>query len=262
MINSKQNRMRKVGYFAILATFVTAAAIYYWREDHGYEPGFLNELQSAHAYVENISQESSVFLFPDGQPTTEVIGTDEFSNHAVKYLMDSRPGRYRRAWGSGNIMVIQVKNFFLSGVDERRSIIANTSLPDFIQKDIVSSPHASGGCSAKLLQQFGWAVAGYILVDSHYHPSGSASERNCLLAGFDALDGLPLSNNSFELSSLPSAPVRRVVIDYVKACSREGISDAEPRIRSRYGISSLPSMKCVSDALLRDIDILQSQTAN
>jgi hypothetical protein len=62
-------------------------------------------------------------------------------------------------------------------------------------------------------------------------------------------------------SSLPSAPVRKLVIGYVKASSREDISDAEPRIRSRYGISSLPSMECVSDALLRDIDVLQSPTA-
>lgn len=148
MRSNKQDRMRRVGYVAILASLVTATAIYYWREDHGDEPGSLNELQSAHAYVESNSQESSVFLFPDGQPTIEVIGTDEFSNHAVKYLMDSRPGRYRRAWGSRNIMAIQVKDFFLSGVDERLSILANISLPDFIQHDIMSSPHASGGCSA------------------------------------------------------------------------------------------------------------------
>lgn len=207
------------------------------------------QLRQASDYVQALVPDTQIFLYPNGQPTTKIHADATFARAVSESLMRERPGRYRRAWGTEDIAIVAVENFFTADREARLRQLRDLPLPDFLKEGMLVLPESDLGCHAASFQQFGWAVGGYVLVDLGYYREDSKPAIDCVLAGFDAVDGMPLKGNSFDQALLPGADVRLVIVDYVRLCAHKGVSDAQDGLRSRHGISSLPSIGCVRQEL-------------
>lgn len=207
------------------------------------------QLRQALEYVQTLGPDTQIFLYRNGQPETKIHADTTFAKGVADRLVHERPGRYRRAWGTEYISIVAVDTFFMVDRDARLSQLRDLPLQDFLKEDMLALPQSDLGCHAASFQKFNWAAGGYVLVDLGYYGEDSRSAIDCVLAGFDALDGLPLRSNSFDQSLLPDADVRLVIVDYVRLCAHQGVSDAPAKVRSRHGISSLPSLGCVAREL-------------
>lgn len=219
------------------------------------------QLQQALDFVQAIGPDTQIFLYPDGQPTTKIYASTTFKREIADSLVHERPGRYRQAWGREDIAIVAVDNFFTADQEAREAQLRDLPLPQFIKEDMLALPQSDLGCHAANFQNFGWAGGGYVLVDLGYHREHSRSAIDCVLAGFDAVDGLPLKSNSFDQTLLPDHGVRLVLVDYVRLCSHNGLSDAEEKRRSRSGITTLPSLGCVAQELAAAIREVSSPSA-
>ncbi|MGL3606835.1 hypothetical protein ACSV9I_10005 [Rhizobium sp. G187] len=207
------------------------------------------QLRQAFDYVQALGPDTQIFLYRNGQPETKIHADSAFAKDVADSLIRERRGRYRRAWGTEHISIVAVDTFFTADQEARLSQLRDLPMQDFIKEDMLALPRSNLGCHAASFQKFNWAVGGYVLVDLGYHREHSRSAIDCVLAGFDALDGLPLKSNSFDQARLPDIDVRLVIVDYVRLCAHQGMSDAPAKVRSRYGISSLPSLGCVAREL-------------
>jgi hypothetical protein len=180
------------------------------------------QLRQALDYVQALGSDTQIFLYPNGQPTTKIHADATFARDVSESLMRERPGRYRRAWGNEDIAIVAVENFFTADRGARLRQLRDLPLPDFLKEGMLALPQSDIGCHAANFQQFGWAVGGYVLVDLSYHREHSEPVIDCVLAGFDAVDGMPLKGNSFDQALLPDADVRLVIVDYCAPLRPQG----------------------------------------
>ncbi len=241
--------MARQGYsFLIICLFVLAIFLLSGPYKVGTDYSAV-QLRQALDYMQALGSDTQIFLYPNGQPTTKIHADATFARDVSESLMRERPSRYRRAWGTEDIAIVAVENFFTADRETRLRQLRDLPLPDFLKEGMLVLPQSDLGCHAASFQQFGWAVGGYVLVDLGYYREGSEPAIDCVLAGFDVVDGMPLKGNSFDQALLPGADVRLVIMVYVRLCAHKGVSDAQEGVRSRHGISSLPSIGCVRQEL-------------
>lgn len=231
--------------FVVFVAAVAFSSVHLFRgpsQDHS-----RTALEGASKYVAELPMTTTVLMYNNNQPTTAFIGNSQVAEAAKQYIEEKRPGRYRRAWGRAEIEVIVLSGITSLSDDARAKEISALGLRNEVSAEVQQASATKQFCLARRQSVHGWSAGGFVLVNT-----GNASEaeiNQCILKGFDYLDGLPTARNEFEPATLPPDEVRHAIVDYVRSCAFESRADPEKQQRSNYGIFSQPDMTCVRDKL-------------
>ncbi|WFU04669.1 hypothetical protein QA648_28290 (plasmid) [Rhizobium sp. CB3171] len=136
-------------------------------------------------------------------------------------------------------------------LNDRKSSLKKFGLRKETVADVLAMEASSDGCAAHRYQDNGWSNGGFILVDPAVRAMTAEEAARCAIAGFDYLLGVPISSGTFALKSFPNPATGALILDYVKLCAYNGESDVSPKIRSRFGVTNYPALRCVR----RNIDV-------
>lgn len=248
---------KEIGYRTLLVlAFILAAFLlitFKSRAPARYPEG---ELRAAEQYVSQLPANTAVNMFNDNQPTTALIGASELTEQLLTILKEDRQGRYRKAWGTAEINIFVTTDLSSRPAADRQSSIATLFAGSpYMQAALDAVADDTSPCLARRYTRHNWSSGGFLLVGSASGSSASAL-ADCVLKGFDYLDGFPTPDNRFDQQVMPIASTRAVVLDYVQQCAVD--DDAAQAQRSNYGLSAQPSLDCVRRRLKQAIEELNA----
>lgn len=206
---------------------------------------------AATSYLRSLPHDSKIYVWPAWRRSYEVV--DDRLNisgsieryRALRGDMNGLWPAFTTAFATAQISIIAADGS--NWQKETASALANSRLlpsyKDFIAKAEVSS----NGCTAyKFTSRGTWASVGVILVDElKFRDKDAGMLDGCVHAALDYLQGFPTRDGYFDYLTLPDATIRGLVIKATYECAAEGDETAEPRERTRDGLTPLPSLDCI-----------------
>lgn len=198
-------------------------------------------------YLRSLPYDRKIYVWPIWRRPYEVV--------ADRLNVSSSIERYKVLRGDLNglfpaFAAAQISIIAADGANWQKDIAsALTSsrlLPSY--KDFVAKAEVSlNGCTAyKFISRDTWASVGVILVNElNFRDKDTGTLDGCVHAALDYLQGFPTKDGYFDYLTLPDATIRGLVIQATYECAAEGDGNAEPRERTRDGLTPLPSLDCI-----------------
>ena len=252
--STSEQRWKWKAFGVLLASLVVGLPLarfgLHWLLLHGNSYS-VSDLRTAKRYVESLPDAVAPYMFSGNDALIGIAGTRDHVMALKHFLIESRAGYYRaNLLGDGQIEIVISPGVLSASPERRAEAIEGLGLAPSTRAVILSAEAAPSGCATLSRVQFGWIERGYVLVDSDTVESPFA----CGAVGFDILSGFPVRDASYDYRTLPSGDVRRLVMDFVSACSQWHKSDVDPELKNGWGVSR-PSLACVSREIQEALNI-------
>lgn len=207
------------------------------------------DLVAARIYADALPGSAAPILFATDLRTFHSYGDRDLAERGIAdFRASPADGSWLFPGGGWTVDVVVLPGFAGASVAERRKMLTDADVPPRAVVALSDFATPADGCQAGKNAPFGWTDDGVVLAD----PTDLTTEEEvlrCLFAGLAFVNGLPVRDNKFSLAEMPSQAVLAIVLDYVMRCAHDGFTDERPAHRSRAGITTRPSISCVSDGI-------------
>jgi hypothetical protein len=245
------NEKRLFAKFGLMLLLAIAIFVYgKWSRftlDHRVYPK--SDLAAALAYLDSLPRTSAPTLFATSSRDFRLHGNRELAWRALGEFRSTQAVDYLSPPGFGWKIHIMVLPGFLKESTVRQRQLAAEMAGNGLADSIVRLAGNSNGCIAGKDANFGWTDRGFVLVDPNSGQMADTQVVACIVAGLDFVNGLPVRADTFSIKEIPPAAVSAAILDYVMRCAYDGETESEPPNRSRGGITTQPSIKCVHDRI-------------
>lgn len=198
-------------------------------------------------YLRNMPDSKKVYVWPSRTRNYEILGNkSEIFRVVNNYISDrSELFEMNAAIGVAQISILY-GNFEDSSVQVKKLMNESKLLPWYKTFSYGASLSEDGCTAYRFMSRKTWLAVGLIFVDQRKFGVGSEIHRDlCISGALDYVNGFPTKEDYFNYLSLPSEPVREMILKAADECSNEGSGEQQQMERSRDGITPLPSLQCV-----------------
>jgi hypothetical protein len=207
------------------------------------------DLIAARTYVDTLPASAAPTLFSTDLRTFHSYGERNFAESGIADFQTSPADESwnfsRNGW---TVDVVVLPGFTRASLNDRREMLAGAGVPHRAMTSLLSIKGSEDGCQAGKNAPFGWNDDGVVLAD----PMSLLTEEEvlrCLFSGLAFVNGFPIRDDRFSFAAIPSRTVIEITLDYVMRCARDGVTDEQPALRSRAGITGKPSISCIRKAI-------------
>ncbi|RWC32105.1 MAG: hypothetical protein EOS70_18570 [Mesorhizobium sp.] len=198
-------------------------------------------------YLRSLPHDRKIHVWPSWHRPYEIV--------AKRLNVRSSIERYKALRGDLNgllpaIGTAQISIIAADGANWQKdaaSALTSSRLLPWYKNFVAKAELSLDGCTAyKFTSRDTWASVGVILINElNFRENGTETLDRCVHAALDYLQGFPTREGYFDYSMLPDARIRGLVIEATYKCAAEGDGTAEPRERTRDGLTPLPSLDCI-----------------